>query len=55
MTKTFIWLGIFGGSTLGGFVPMLWGDDMFSMAGMIGSFVGAIAGLFGGYKLSKMV
>lgn len=55
MTKTFIWIGIFVGSTAGGALPLLWGDDMFSVAGFGLSFVGAIAGIFGGYRLAQMV
>jgi outer membrane lipoprotein SlyB len=55
MTKTFIWVGMFAGSTLGGFIPLMWGDGIFSFAGMIGSFFGAIAGLIGGYTLAQRV
>lgn len=54
MTKTFIWIGIFAGSTLGGFIPCMWGDDIFSVWSMVFSFVGAVAGLYGGWKLSQM-
>ena len=54
MAKTFIWIGIFAGSTLGGFIPMLWGDDMFSAASIILSVVGAVAGCVGGWKLAQM-
>jgi hypothetical protein len=52
VTKTFIWIGMFAGSTLGGFIPMLWGDGIFSAAGLIGSFVGALVGVYGGWKLA---
>ena len=55
MTKTFIWLGLFIGSTVFGLIPMLWGDDMFSAAGLGLSFVGAVVGIFGGWKLGQMV
>jgi hypothetical protein len=55
MTKTFIWLGLFVGSTLGGCVPMLWGADMLSPAGILLSIVGAIAGILGGYKLGQAI
>lgn len=55
MTRTFIWLGLFVGSTLGGFVPLLWGDDLFSMAGLLGSTIGGIAGIFGGYRLGLAI
>jgi hypothetical protein len=53
MTKTFIWLGLFVGSTIGGLVPTLWGGDMFSLAGIGLSMLGAIAGIFAGYRLAQ--
>ncbi|HEY8073817.1 MAG TPA: hypothetical protein VIF62_06905 [Labilithrix sp.] len=55
MTKTFIWLGLLVGSTVGGFVPMLWGGDLLSAAGILLSAVGGIAGIFAGYKLAQSV
>ena len=53
--RTFIWLGLFVGSMAGGAIPLLWGDDILSLAGLGLSTVGAIAGIFGGYWLSKRV
>lgn len=55
MTKTFIWLGLFVGSSIGGAIPMLWGDDMISAAGFGLSFVGGVLGIFAGYKLGQGV
>lgn len=55
MTRTFIWIGMFVGSTVGGLLPLLWGDDMLSVAGIILSMVGAMAGIFGGWKLAQSV
>ena len=51
----FIWLGLAVGSTVGGFIPLLWGGDALSVAGLLLSMVGAVAGIFGGYKLGQMV
>ena len=34
-SHSFIWLGAIVGSTLGGFVPSLWGAGMFSMSSVI--------------------
>ena len=53
MTKTFIWIGLFVGSSIGGALPLLWGDDMLSLAGVGLSVVGAIVGIFGGYRLGR--
>ncbi len=41
-----IWLGILIGSTIGGFIPALWGADMLSGAGIIASGAGAFLGLW---------
>jgi hypothetical protein len=44
-----IWLGILVGSTIGGFVPELWGAGMLSYSSVVLSTVGAFAGLWLGY------
>jgi hypothetical protein len=46
MTKSRIWIAIFIGSTIGGFVPALWGGDMLSVAEVLWSGIGALAGLW---------
>ena len=46
-----IWLGVLVGSTLGGFIPDLWGAGLFSYSSVLLSGVGAIAGLWLGYKM----
>ena len=46
-----IWLGLLVGSTIGGFVPALWGDDMLSVSSVILSGVGGIVGIWLGYRL----
>jgi len=53
MAKTFIWIGMIVGSTLGGLVPMLWGDDMMSMAGLGLSAIGGLIGIVVGYKTAQ--
>jgi uncharacterized membrane protein YeaQ/YmgE (transglycosylase-associated protein family) len=48
-----IWLGILIGSTIGGFIPEMWGADMFSYSSLLLSGVlAAFAGLWIGYKMS---
>ncbi|MEQ1561245.1 MAG: hypothetical protein ABL899_00820 [Nitrospira sp.] len=51
--KKLIWLGIFLGSTVGGFIPVLWGDSMVSMSGIVFSGLGAFAGIYLGFKLGE--
>jgi uncharacterized membrane protein YeaQ/YmgE (transglycosylase-associated protein family) len=52
-SKKLIWLGLFVGSTVGGMLPSLWGADMFSLSGVVMSFVGGVAGIWAGYRLAK--
>ncbi len=47
-----IWFGILIGSTIGGFIPEMWGADMFSYSSLLLSGVGAFVGLWIGYKMS---
>jgi len=44
MSRT--WIAILIGSTIGGFVPTLWGGEMLSYAGVLWSGIGAFAGLW---------
>jgi hypothetical protein len=44
MSRT--WIAILIGSTIGGFVPALWGGEMLSYAGVLWSGIGAVAGLW---------
>jgi hypothetical protein len=55
MTKMFIWLGIFVGSAAFGAIPLIWGDDYFSAASILLSFVGSVVGCLGGWKLGQMI
>ena len=51
--KKMVWLGFFVGSTIGGFIPTLWGDDMLSVAAFVWSVLGGIAGIWAGYRLAR--
>ena len=48
-----IWIGMFVGSIIGGWIPTLWGAGFLSMASLFFSTVGAIVGLVIAYKLSN--
>jgi predicted MFS family arabinose efflux permease len=50
--KSRIWTGILIGSTIGGLIPSLWGDGMFTYTGVLLSGAGAFVGLWIGYKMS---
>jgi predicted MFS family arabinose efflux permease len=51
--RSAIWIGIFIGSTIGGFIPELWGGDMISYSGVLLSGVGAVVGLWFGSRASR--
>ena len=45
-------IAVLVGSTLGGFVPDLWGGSAFSVSGVMFSLLGGIAGIWAGVKVS---
>ncbi len=51
-SRSFIWIGVFVGSTIGSLIPELWGDGMFSYSSVLLSGVGALVGLWIGFKMS---
>lgn len=52
-TKPLIWIGMFIGGTIGGFIPMLWGESGLSMSGILFNAIGAILGIYFAFKLSN--
>jgi hypothetical protein len=51
MTKTLIITGMIFGSLIGGYVPLIWGESAFSMSSIIFSGIGALVGVWVGYKI----
>lgn len=51
-TKTAIWMGMVVGSAFGGYVPVLWGDSLFSMTSVILTAVGGLVGIYLAFKLT---
>jgi uncharacterized membrane protein YeaQ/YmgE (transglycosylase-associated protein family) len=52
-SKPLVVIGTIVGSAIGGFIPMLWGASGFSFSAIILSGVGAIIGIYLGYKASS--
>ena len=52
-SKSLIWLFLFIGSTIGGFLPTLWGASFLSFSSIILTAVGGILGIWVGFKLSN--
>lgn len=52
-TKTLIWAGLVIGSSLGSYLPTLFGQDMFSGWAILWSAIGSILGVWAGYKIGQ--
>jgi uncharacterized membrane protein YeaQ/YmgE (transglycosylase-associated protein family) len=44
---------MFVGSTIGGFIPSLWGDNFLSMSSVFLTAVGGMIGIWIGFKISQ--
>lgn len=53
--KTIIWIFVFIGSLIGGYLPLLWGDSAFSFASVLFGGIGGIAGVWVGIKVGRML
>jgi len=51
--KRIIWLGMLVGSTIGGFIPMLWGAGAFSFSSIFLGAAGGIAGIYIAFKFMQ--
>ncbi len=51
-SKSFIWICLTIGTTVGAYIPDLWGASVLSMSSIILSGVGGFAGIWIGYKVS---
>jgi uncharacterized membrane protein YeaQ/YmgE (transglycosylase-associated protein family) len=53
MDRRVIWLGMFVGSLIGGYVPALWGDNsLLSLTSVFTSAIGAFIGVWLGFRLT---
>ena len=52
--KVLIYIGMTIGGYVGGYIPTLWGDGYLSMSSIFLSLIGGIAGIFIGFKVSRM-
>ena len=53
-SKSLIWIGMFVGSSVGGFMPTLWGASFLSFTSVFLTAVGGIVGIWLGLKLSNL-
>lgn len=52
-SKTLIWIGMAVGSTVGGMIPNLWGAGFLSFSAILLSAIGALIGIFAGFRISQ--
>ncbi len=52
MDKKLMWFLVFVGGTVGSYVPALWGDSSFSIAGIFFGGVGSFLGIYIAYQIS---
>jgi hypothetical protein len=51
--KSLIFWGMLIGSVVGGYVPVLFGAGLLSYISILGNGIGALLGIYLGYKLSE--
>lgn len=49
--KSLVMVGMFVGSIIGGYIPVLFGASILSFTSLIGNTIGAVVGIFIAYKL----
>jgi len=53
MDKKIIYFCLAVGSTIGGYIPTLWGAGFFSLSSVILTAVGGLIGIWMGYRISQ--
>jgi len=53
MNKLIIGIGMFLGSTIGSYIPILWGGSLLSFSAILFGGIGGILGICIGYRISK--
>ncbi len=54
-SKTIVLIGMTIGSLVGGYIPMLWGAGVLSMASLIGNTLGGIVGIYLGWQVASNI
>ncbi len=52
-SKSLVMLGMIVGSTIGGFVPIFFGVDIFSFWSIIGNIIGGLIGIYLAFKIAN--
>ena len=51
--KQRVYLGMFLGSLIGGYLPVIFGVDAFSLWSIVGSIIGGLIGIYVFYKMGS--
>ncbi len=52
-SRSVIWIAMLVGSTIGGFIPALWGANFLSISSVFCSALGGLAGIWIGFKIMQ--
>ena len=53
--KRLCYIGAFVGSSIGGYVPVLWGGSLLSFTSVTLGLVGGLAGIWVGYRIGQSI
>ena len=53
-SRLLVWLGVLIGSTMGGYLPVLWGVETLSSASLMGSLIGGLIGIWAAWKINQL-
>lgn len=53
MQKGIIMIGLFVGSSIGSYLPVLWGGSLLSFTSVLLGAIGGLAGVWAGYKITQ--
>jgi hypothetical protein len=51
--KSIVMIGLFVGSTIGGFLPVLWGASVLSYWSIFGNAIGGIIGIWIAFRMTE--
>ncbi len=52
-SKKIIWIGMFIGSTVGSYIPSLWGAGVFSFSSLLFATLGGFVGIWFGFRIGQ--